>query len=88
MFLEAKKRATATKIRAKRRFSEVRSSSVWENTTKKKKDERLRNERDTMVKARPGLIRLIPVRGLDPNGLGGFLLCFSSFSPASRSCLW
>ena len=88
MFLEAKNRATATKIRARRRFSEVRSSSVWENTTKKKKDERLRNERDTMVKARPGLIRFSPVRGLDPNGLGGFLLCFSSFSPASRSCFW
>ena len=88
MFLEAKKRATATKIRDRRRFSEVRSSSVWEKTTKKMKDERLRKERETIVKARPGLIRVKPVRGLEPNGLGGFLLCFSSFSPASRSCFW
>jgi hypothetical protein len=87
MFLEAKKRATATKIKASKRFSDVRISSVCEKTTKKKNDERLRKERDTIVKAKPGLILVKPVLGFgEPNGLGGFLLCFSSFSPASRSC--
>lgn len=79
MFRDAKKRATARKIKPRRRFSDV---PVWEKKTEKsKKDARLR---EASVKVRPGLIRIKPVRLID---LLCFLLllCFSSFSPASRS---